>query len=349
MAFRDFVKSFADVNFEELGVASNLGKEDFLAYLWTLRDFKARQFSFDRLCNKIRALFRYQGSSRRIIQAWIYHAVTKLAEEGKGVVYGDVLGMAGEISGIFESIFRQSTTLAGIKLGELTQLQMVVRDEGGVEIKEFDAVSTEGRSGEEEFIVTVFEFKFALSLRKLYQQVIGIDSARLPHLVVLTKHRQFKRVRNLVYFGEVGDGHITLAIKRFLAGNKGLRGKVRIARKGYSVKFSLEEIRDFLCDPGTINLAQRSGRRFIPEATGSPEFRLRIAHMRAIVAEKMAQENGGRFDIIVAISNVPSRELAALREMSTSERDTTAITQPSDSCDAIRSTQESPQIRRWPA
>jgi hypothetical protein len=35
----------------------------------------------------------------------------------KGIVYGDVLGMAGEISGIYEAIFKQKTPLAGIKLG----------------------------------------------------------------------------------------------------------------------------------------------------------------------------------------------------------------------------------------
>jgi hypothetical protein len=181
-----------------------------------------------------------------------------------------------------------------------------------------DAVSTEGRRGNERAIVTVFEFKFALSLRKLYEQVIGMDSAKLPHLVVLREYKQFEQVRNLVYFGEVGDGYITQAIEQFIARNPSIASRLQVTKKGYSIKFSLSEIEEFLCDPNTIHLAQRAGRKFLPSGPNSSAYREKIRRMRRIIRSKMEQEKGKKhtkFDIIVAVSNAPKYPLASIKKM----------------------------------
>lgn len=316
--FKQFEERFADIDFERLECTPDGRKDVFVAALWKLRDFKGQGFRFDSLCSKIIALFRYEGNSKKVIQSWIYHAILRLAESVEGVVYGDVLGVAGEISGIFETVFKQRTTLAGIKLGELAEIQMIIHDVGGIEVKEFDAVSTEGRKGNERAIVTVFEFKFALSLRKLYEQVIGMDSAKLPHLVVLTKYKQFEQVRNLVYFGEVGDGYITQAIEQFIARNPSIASCLQVTKKGYSIKFSLPEIEEFLCDPNTIRLAQRAGRKFLPEDPNSAAYKGKIRRMRRIIHSKMEQERGKehtKFDIIVAVSNAPKGPLAGIKRV----------------------------------
>jgi hypothetical protein len=316
--FREFQEEFAGIDFAKLACAPAERKDSFVAALWRLRNFKGHGFRFENLCRKIIELFRYDDNSRRVIQSWICHAVIKLTESGADLVYGDVLGVAGEISGIFETIFKQRTTLAGIKLGELTELQLIVHDEGGMEVKEFDAVSTEGRRGNERAIVTVFEFKFALSLRKLYEQVIGMDSAKIAHLVVLTKYKQFEQVRNLVYFGEVGDGHITQAIRQFVAKTPLIASRVQVTKKGYSIKFSLSEIEEFLCDDYTIHLAQRAGKSFLPDDPGSGAYKEKIQGMRRIIHEKMEQERSKEhktFDIIVAVSNAPRYPLAEIKKM----------------------------------
>ena len=292
--------------------------EEILAALYRLRDFSAPRFSFERMSEKIIALLDFEGESGRLIHNWIVQAVSRFAEVRGALIYGDVLGIAGEISGMYEAIFKQKTTLAGIKLGTFAEIDMMVVDEGGIGVKEFDAVATEKRAGDGEAIVTVFEFKFALSLRKLYEQVIGIDSAKLPHLVVLTRYRQFDQVRNLVYFGETGDGHITQAIRQFIAVHPTIAARLRLTRKGYSIKLSLPEVAELLCDPVTIRLAERAGDLGLSGDPDSVERRKKIRQMRGIIDRKIAQERNrgnAKFDIIVAVSNAPKRHFADLRKL----------------------------------
>jgi hypothetical protein len=317
-AFRRFKERFAGIDFKEPCFPPDVQVDEFLAALFVLRHFSARGFSFDRLCNKVVELLRFEGDSSRLIHCWIYHAISSLEVRHDGGVYGNVLGTAGEISGIYEVIFKQKTTLAGIKLGRFTEIEMMVRDEGGIVVKEFDAVSTEKRDGDVEEIVTVFEFKFALSLRKLYQQVIGIDSAKIPHLVALTKFEQFKRVRNLVYFGEVGDGYITRAIWQFVEKRPSIAVRLNLTKKGYSIKLSLPEVGEFLCDFNTIRLAQRAGSLGIPGDPDSVDYRRRIRQMRGIIGRKIANEGAKgnvKFDVIIAVSNAPEQPLLRLKEL----------------------------------
>ncbi len=314
--YDSFVKEFEGVEFERLGFTPKMQKQEFLEALWQLRQFNARHFSFERLCAKIFALLRYSGGSDGIIQViqfWIYWAIVDLARGGGGTVDGDVLGTAGEISGIYETIFKRNTTLAGIKLGRFANIQLAVFDKGeDFPVKVFDAVSVD----HEKEIVTVFEFKFTLTLRKLYQQVIGIDSATNPHLAVLKTHREFRHVRNLVYFGEVADERLTEAISHHLANNPRLGDHVRLTDRGFSIKLPLPEASEFLCDPKTVALAQQFGKPFIASDPSSAEYRDRIDHIRAAIGEstKLLHARGtGKFDVIIAVSNATEAEFVELK------------------------------------
>ena len=68
-------------------------------------------------------------------------------------------------------------------------------------------------------VVVAFEFKFHLSLRKLYQQVIGGNRLRyrktLSHLQALTRSEKLKHIKNLVYFGENDNGFVVKALIKF--------------------------------------------------------------------------------------------------------------------------------------
>ena len=247
----------------------------------------------------------------QVIHFWIYCAVVELADPVSKSVDGDVLGTAGEISGIYETIFRRNTTLAGIKLGRFANIQLAVLDQEDLPVKIFDAVSVDEAGS----VVTVFEFKFTLTLRKLYQQVIGMDSAKHPHLAVLRKHPEFSHVRNLVYFGEIADEHLTEAIDCHLVNRPGLAARVRIAGGGFSIKMSLPEVSEFLCDPGTVALAQSLGRPFISSDPSSPAYKGRISRIRNAIAEsvRILQANGSKkFDVIIAVSNAPGTEFDRL-------------------------------------
>lgn len=315
ISFDGFAERFAAVDFGKLGFTPRMRKEEFLNALWKMRDFKGRYFSFDRLCDKAIALLRQDGDSEpimRVIHFWIYYAVLDLTGPGERIVDGDVLGTAGEISGIYESIFRRNTTLAGIKLGRFANIQLAVLDTEDLPVKVFDAVSVDQAKD----IVTVFEFKFTLTLRKLYQQVIGMDSAKHPHLAVLRKHREFKHVRNVLYFGEVGDEHLTEAINDNLLSKPHPAQRVRITDRGFSIKMSLPEVSEFLCDPNTVALAQQIGKPFIASDPSSAEYKRRTARIGSTISESLKHlqaQGNAKFDVIIAVSNAPEAEFNKVR------------------------------------
>ena len=309
-SFAAFVERFAELDFGKLGFPPKMGKKEFIDALWQLREFKWRHFDFDRLCDKILGLLRLDGEAEpmtRVIQFWIYHAVLDLTRGGAAPVDGDVLGTAGEISGIYETIFRRNTTLSGIKLGRFANIQLAVLDEKDLPVKVFDAVSVD----QAKEIVTVFEFKFTLTLRKLYQQVIGMDSAKHPHLAVLRTHKEFDHVRNLVYFGEVGDEQLTEAIHNSLVSKPVLAQRLRITDRGFALKMSLPEVSEFLCDPKTVALAQKIGKPFIGPDPASADYKKMIARIENAIGKSLKHlhaQGNGTFDVIIAVSNAPGAE-----------------------------------------
>ena len=176
-------------------------------------DLKAEAFR-----EKASELLSYRGSDDTVVHNYVQKA---LAEAQKGNK-SEVLGISGEISGIYEVKIRRGTELNSIKFGDIEGMNVIVHMKD--RLKEFDAVSSN----------TVFEFKFHLSLYKLYQQVIGgVTESKMPHLMVLLDER-FKDIRNLVYFGENDDGGVAPAIRRYLENNPDKRRGLKVTEKGFS-------------------------------------------------------------------------------------------------------------------
>jgi len=267
-------------------------------------------FSFERLVNKVRGLILYQGESRELVQKFVRKALLEMAgavHQGKKE-HGRILGLAGEISGVYEIVIKRGTTLEDINLEKLLSLNEVFMDNQGLE-KEFDAVSSN----------TVFEFKFHLTLQKLYQQVIGLESNRqlLPHLRVIKDNPRFSRIRNIVYFGESENGHFSKALTVFIRHRPQMLSKLTLSAKGgITVKFSLDEMGEFLCADTTLKFAKKEqenhGIRFLPEGE---DLRFCKDSIEQIIAEFKEIRPGEKFDIIVAISHSLPRHTSALRRL----------------------------------
>jgi lipoprotein-anchoring transpeptidase ErfK/SrfK/tRNA(Arg) A34 adenosine deaminase TadA/phosphotransferase system HPr-like phosphotransfer protein len=296
------------------GASSPVKKEEELKIaLSVISAFAYEDFSFDRLRNKIYRLLAYRGKNESIVQAAVYHAVSKM----EGAVTrgrsgnGQLLGLAGEISGLYEAIIKRGTTLEGISLGIVQSVNPVFYDKRGMG-KEFDAISDN----------TVFEFKFHLTLRKLYQQVIGTSKLRKPHLQVLIDPR-FSHIRNIVYFGEADDGYVVKTVKAFMASGSGDR-RGRLAQlivsenKGFSVKFPLGQMKNFIHSDTTTAFAREEEKKhkaaFLPE---------NYRHMDRIIDAKMKQLNGAKFDVIIGVSTVASS--SPIREGLPSVEDITGL------------------------
>ncbi|MCG2714582.1 MAG: HEAT repeat domain-containing protein [Candidatus Omnitrophica bacterium] len=265
--------------------------EELKKSLLGISSFTGRDFSFERLWLKIQQLLAYEGENRLIVRLAIYNGVIKMAQAvSKGdSARGQVLGLSGEISGLYEVICKRGAVLENISLGTLQSINTIVYDKYG-ESKEFDAMSEN----------TVFEFKFHLTLRKLYQQVIGTSQARKPHLKVLTDPR-FNHIRNIVYFGETDDGSVVKAIEAFvqdrIKNSRSIPEIKVIKNKGISAKFTLTQMKDFLLSDTTKKFAceeeKTHGARFLPR---------NYRYMKKMIYRKLSDLRGAKFDVIVGVS-----------------------------------------------
>jgi len=161
---------------------------------------------------------------------------------------------------ISESIKKYLERFIGLEVISQKSNNYLLKDVSAESVKEFDAISSN----------TVFEFKFSLSLNKLYQQVIGVDAIRLPHLKVLTDNPKLQNIRNIVYFGESDNGKVMKAVELFIAARPELHSKVALSgTNGVSIRLSLEETREFLLAPSTIALLRQEERghlgRYLPK------------------------------------------------------------------------------------
>ncbi|MEI6832211.1 MAG: methyltransferase domain-containing protein, partial [Candidatus Omnitrophota bacterium] len=262
--------------------------------------FSGRDFSFERLWLKIQQLLAYEGGNKQIVQAAIYNGIIKMAQavfKGNSA-RGQVLGLSGEISGLYEAICKRGAVLENISLGTLLSVNTIVYDKHGAS-KEFDAMSEN----------TVFEFKFHLTLRKLYQQVIGISQARKPHLKVLTEPK-FSHIRNIVYFGETDDGSVVKAIQAFVQSrikdSRSIPEITVIKNKGISAKFTLTQMKDFLLSDTTIKFAREE------EVTHDAIFLPRnYRYMKKMIYRKLSELRGAKFDVIVGVSTADISALKA--------------------------------------
>jgi predicted Rossmann-fold nucleotide-binding protein len=258
--------------------------------------FKTRDFSPIRVVTKAEKLLSYEGLSSLLVHNYIRHVLAGIQEGDNSKVFG----ISGEISGIYEVIFKRGTELNDIKFGDLQGIDIVVlmkdRD------KEFDAVSSN----------TVFEFKFHLSLLKLYQQVIGgVIKTKLPHLRVLLDDR-FRDIRNLVYFGENDNGSVAPAIQRYLEKNPNMRKGLTVTDKGFAFKIALDQLHHFLFSEVMLKAAR------------DETFSLRVVNLGRveIFAKKLIQRKidqlgkGEHFDVIIGVSNAKPAVIEALRHLS---------------------------------
>ncbi|HBG60449.1 MAG TPA: hypothetical protein DDX37_01200, partial [Candidatus Omnitrophica bacterium] len=271
-----------------------------------ISEFRQRGFDYRRLWLKARALLLYKGEGNEFIRNSVLEYIFRMAkfvQEGARK-NGSVLGLAGEISGLYEIIIKRNTTMKEIKLGTLESVNEVV-DDGSGGVKEFDAVSSN----------TVFEFKFHLSLNKLYQQVIGVDSIRLPHLKVLTDNPKFQHIRNIVYFGESDNGNVIKAVQLFIENRPELHSRVFVSgTNGISIRLTLEETRDFLMAATTIALLRQEENghrgRYLPG-----DFEINNAVMMSLIDKKIEQLAGAKFDVIISVSNVNPARVEKIRKI----------------------------------
>ncbi|MFA5349748.1 MAG: GNAT family N-acetyltransferase [Candidatus Omnitrophota bacterium] len=274
--------------------------EELKKSLLEVSTFTSRDFCFERLWFKAQQLLAYEGKNKLIVQAAIYNGIIKMAQAvSRGDCgRGQVLGLSGEISGLYEAICQRGTVLENISLGTVQSINAIVYDKCG-ESKEFDAVSEN----------SVFEFKFHLTLRKLYQQVIGISRVYKPHLKVLTEPR-FSHIRNIVYFGETDDGRVVKAITAFAQSRakdkRSIPEIIVVKNKGISAKFTLSQMKDFLLCATTIKFAQEEekmhGARFLPK---------NYRYMNKIINRKLGNLRGAKFDVIVGVSTANINTLIA--------------------------------------
>ncbi|MFA7705789.1 MAG: HPr family phosphocarrier protein, partial [Candidatus Omnitrophota bacterium] len=265
-----------------------------------VRNFSNRDFSFERLQKKVIELISYRGESAEMVHDAVYNAINGMSEamSGNRKEDGKVLGLAGQISGLYEIAVKRGTTLEKISLGSLECANKIVYGRDKTAIKEFDAVNSRA----------VFEFKFHLTLRKLFQQVIGADSARLSHLEVLTEYPEFKQIRNLVYFGEADDGYVTEALNAFIEDRPEIAPRVFVTESGISVKLTLQEVKEFLGSSITLDLA-REEEKSCHKKFFAGDFRRRRIYMQKMIDRKLEALAGEKFDVIIAISNAPEWQL----------------------------------------
>jgi poly-beta-hydroxyalkanoate depolymerase len=277
----------------------------------TISKFSHPNFSYDKLRSKSQALLAYEGKNREIVRKFVLNALQDMAiavERGRSGA-GDILGLAGEISGLYEVLIKRGTCLNHINLGRLNAVRHIFIDKNGM-AKEFDAVSSN----------SIFEFKFTLSLKKLYQQVIGIDSAKSnPHLEILIKNREFDGIRNIVYFGENDGGFVIKAIVEFLEKNPQIIRRVKISTTrngGISVKFDLKDMKKFLLDEATISFAETEDSNKWKRAffvLRQDKYRREIEQL---IDAKLAQLKAGEhFDVIIGVSRTGDKELQRMRKL----------------------------------
>ncbi|MBN1422110.1 MAG: hypothetical protein JXP34_25275 [Planctomycetes bacterium] len=284
--------------------------------LQELAHFRYEHFSYKRFLEKLAHILGMAQDERRSQEernlllgsaGFFLSGIGRALHEPGGD--GRVLGYSGELSGIFEIAAKRGTVFQAIDIrgdenGDIRALESVdipVLDEEGQTVKEFDAVSHNA----------VFEFKFHATLKKLYQQVLGVGSRR-PHIDLLARDPRFRRIRNLVYFGERagGRGEIVRAIAAF-AGREGISVE-RSERGGIAVRLPIDVFRRFIQDPGTLRLLRTEALGLADtwrwgvdlDRLGSSGELERVDALLGELEEVHAGEDD-KFEVIIAISNCP--------------------------------------------
>jgi len=270
--------------------------------LANIRKLNYKDFSYERLVVKVNALLAYDGPSKEMVRAKVISDIYAMSAAAliERSSYGDVVGIAGDISLLYEIVIVRGSVLESINMGKLESINEVVQVGPGA-VKEFDAVSSN----------SVFEAKFRITLQKLYQQILGMRAGKLSHLKDLTGG-DYNNIRNLVYIGENEGGNTAKAIIAFLRRNPRYLKNIMVTKKGMSIKFALSDIKYFLFDPKTVKLARdeetRKGLYFLPL-----DFETDHRGMETLIDKKIRQLAGDKFDVIIAISNILAEDMVSLK------------------------------------
>jgi len=287
--------------------------------LHELGHFRYEHFSYIRFLEKLAHILgmaheerRSPGERRLLLDAagFFLAGIGRALHEPGGD--GRVLGYSGELSGIFEVAAKRGTVFQAIAIhgdedGRIRALESVdipVLDGEGQTVKEFDAVSHNA----------VFEFKFHATLKKLYQQILGVGSRR-PHAELLARDPRFLGIRNLVYFGERagGGGEIVRAIAGYAA-RHGIPVE-RSERGGIAIRLPLPAFRGFIRDPETLRLLRTEALGLadtwrwgvdLDRLASSGE----LARVDTVLGEleRLHEDAEEKFEVIIAISNCPSSQ-----------------------------------------
>lgn len=277
-------------------------EEQLQNFLSAISKLKDRDFNYERFVYKILRLIKHTNI---LIKEWIFNAFIDMGEEltGAGHKKTDyVYGVLGEISGVYEAVFRGSTSLTGLRIREIARLNATDRIEGGGS-KEFDATNEN----------TIFEFKFRATLRGIYEQLIGLEPMRISHLKVLDSEK-YSHVRNLVYFGD-SDGDNVIKAALDFAEDNALADHITVSSDGgVAILFDLKEFKDFIFCAHTINLAVYNKRQIFPS---NFEDTPGIVNARAVIDSKIGhvEESRGHFNVIISVANPKQEDLLRAQEI----------------------------------
>jgi len=284
-------------------------------YLVRIKNIKGPNFKHKIFFKKILALI---NSGSPLIEEFAVKSFITVAKAAAWKRKGSqniskIYGISGEVSGIFELVSRRNTSLKNIRIGKIKAINAAIKDgDTHIIIKEFDALSEN----------TVFEFKFYLSLKKLYEQVVGLRGRRISHFKILSLP-EFSHIRNLVYFGENDGGHAIKAALDFAQRNS-LFNCITIGPAGsISIKFNIKEFESFIFDKGTLEhaRAEEASPRYIRQKMHRSGGRGFLSHKQAKNArehllKKITQiPEGEHFDVIIGASNPSAKDMILAKKI----------------------------------
>lgn len=280
-----------------LQTALSLGTDEIDEKLQDIYAFRGYNFRAERFLVKLCRLLEKEDVLLRDAAEKAFTQVGDIIANAQPGHESRVLGIAGEISGIYEVAFKRHTSLKNLRISSITKVNPVVLNESGEAIKEFDAYSEN----------SVFEFKFRATLKQIYEQLVGLEQKRTSHLTVLSRP-EFDHVRNLVYFGESDGGNLVRAVTEFALSNN-LTDRLFLENGAFSAKFDLKEFMGFLFDERVLELvAEESGALFAEDFLSSPTSK----EVSRVLKNKIETLEGNHFHVIISVSNPRYEDLLLL-------------------------------------
>ena len=310
-AMPEFVDETEDALIKALTSAgrTRLSRNKIKKYLVRIKNIKGSNFEHKIFFKKILALV---NSSKPLIEEFAVKSFIAVAESAVWKRKGSqniskIYGISGEVSGVYELANRRNAYLKNIRIGKIKAINATVKErDTQIIIKEFDALSENA----------VFEFKFHLSLKKLYEQVVGLGGKRISHFKILLLP-EFSYIRNLVYFGENDGGHVIKAALDFVQKDS-LFDCITIGSTGsISIKFKIKEFESFIFDKATLKhaCAEEVSPRYVRKKI---HRRIRWGFLsnkqaknaRKHLFKKIAQiPKGEHFDVIIGVSNPSAKDM----------------------------------------